>query len=138
MNELEAGALFSRYMFLSRPLRWCTPSKQSNAFQSTYDTLSTHTRRIRIVTTCPIHQTTSRSYSSFSSSSEPTTIQGPGTTNASNASKTSRWVKLGITGGVIGVVCGWDHYFNARTLERNTRTVWNGIMLTLDYKYVSF
>jgi hypothetical protein len=46
----------------------------------------------------------------------------------------SRWRTFGAVGVVIAGIFTWDYFFNARTLSRNTRTVWNGIMLTLDYK----
>ncbi|KIM29483.1 hypothetical protein M408DRAFT_114122 [Serendipita vermifera MAFF 305830] len=34
----------------------------------------------------------------------------------------------------VGALFTWDYYFGARTLSRNTRTVYNGILIVLDYK----
>ncbi|CAG7853378.1 ABC1 family protein C10F6.14c [Serendipita indica DSM 11827] len=46
--------------------------------------------------------------------------------------KTIRWSL--VTSGLVGLAFAWDYFYGAHTLERNTRTLWNGLMLVLDYK----
>lgn len=62
------------------------------------------------------------------------TVSSQTTKGQTKSTITRKWILLGSFGGLLGALFTWDHYFNARTLSRNTRTIWNGIMLVIDYK----
>jgi hypothetical protein len=76
-----------------------------------------------------------RQFASASASAEDTSVLHKAKVHTHLRSK-SKWVWMGSFVGLVGTLFIWDHYYNARTLSRNARTVWNGMMLVLDYKFV--
>jgi hypothetical protein len=71
-----------------------------------------------------------RQFASASASAEGASVPKGHTHDRSK----NKWVWMGSFGGLVGALFIWDHYYNARTLSRNARTIWNGMMLVLDYK----
>jgi len=117
-------------LWLSSPCRGFTHLRAFRPKQIFYSRLNTSERFFSNANYLRYYR---RQISSASASAEG----APSTRSIKDDAKRTRkhkWIWIGSFSSLVGALFIWDYYYNARTLSRNTRTVWNGMMLVLDYK----